>query len=180
MPCKIDQCSELKVHGHGMCGRHYRTWRKQTEVRVCSIEGCGKPFKSEGLCIKHYERLRKNGSALMTQCPPNGSGEAFFRAALKSDTDDCVLWPYTVDSVGYGHTYYEGKKYRAHRLMCELSHGPQPPDKRVVAHWCGTKRCLNPRHLRWASHQENADDNRRLGVKTGRKPYGQSAAKSRL
>ncbi len=29
--------------------------------RICSIDGCGKPSKTRGLCSMHYERLRKHG-----------------------------------------------------------------------------------------------------------------------
>jgi hypothetical protein len=59
--------------------------------------------------------------------------------------------------------------------MCLLAHGEAPPGKNIVAHWCGNAKCVSPRHLRWATQQENADDNRRLGVKMGRRKKAQPA-----
>lgn len=40
---------------------------------LCSVEGCGKPLLSRGLCNKHYKRFRKDGS-LKTIIAPRGSG----------------------------------------------------------------------------------------------------------
>jgi hypothetical protein len=49
---------------------------------------------------------------------------------------------------------------RAHRVMCEIAHGPKPAPGFVAAHTCGKGRegCVNPRHLRWASQKENMAD----------------------
>lgn len=32
--------------------------------RICSVEGCGKPFDCKGLCKMHYNRLQRNGDPL--------------------------------------------------------------------------------------------------------------------
>jgi hypothetical protein len=128
----------------------------------------------------HYARLTSNGSPDVVKCPPNGSGIAFLREAAKATHNDCIVWPYAISKNGYCEAYLNGKRLRGHRIVCELAHGPKPEDKQMVAHWCGNHSCLNPNHLRWATFKENSDDNRRLGVKMGRKPYGHSAAKSRL
>lgn len=45
----------------------------------------------------------------------------------------------------------------AHRLLCALYHGP-PPQGTEVSHICGNTACLNPHHMRWATHKHNAAD----------------------
>lgn len=44
----------------------------------------------------------------------------------------------------------------AHRLVCVAFNGlPPDAEHKVVSHLCNNKCCLNPRHLKWSSHQEN-------------------------
>lgn len=49
-----------------------------------------------------------------------------------------------------------------HRMVTWLAHGEQPVvegGKPVLAlHSCANKECLNPEHLRWGVHSNNADD----------------------
>jgi len=61
--------------------------------------------------------------------------------------------------LGTGVTEY------AHRLLCALFQGPEPPPipqpggkltRYEVSHTCGNSACLNPEHLRWATPQQNA------------------------
>lgn len=84
---------------------------------------------------------------------------------LKSDTDECILWPYSINKRhGYGRVAWEGLKYRTHWLICYLAHGAAPKGGMEVAHSCGTKACVNKRHLRWATPVENMADCRRHGT----------------
>ncbi len=48
----------------------------------------------------------------------------------------------------------------AHRYMCILAHGEPPFPNALAIHSCGKghEGCVNPNHLRWATHKENADD----------------------
>jgi HNH endonuclease len=44
-------------------------------TRVCSVEGCGRKHKSNGLCVNHHERLRRTGSPTTPLMrAPNGQG----------------------------------------------------------------------------------------------------------
>jgi hypothetical protein len=64
----------------------------------------------------------------------------------------------------------------AHRLMCELVHGPAPSEKHEAAHECGNGKngCCHPKHLFWKTRTENAEDR----VAHGRaKPRGGTKAK---
>ena len=82
----------------------------------------------------------------------------FADAAVLSNTDECIIWPFTTQA-GYGALKKprDRKNYAAHRYVCEQAHG-KPADGLHAAHSCGVRRCVNPRHLRWATHSENMKD----------------------
>ena len=48
-----------------------------------------------------------------------------------------------------------GVRVRAHRLLCQLAHGPPPAGRPHAAHLCGHADCLAPEHLAWLSPQQN-------------------------
>jgi len=78
--------------------------------------------------------------------------------AIPHDSDECLIWPYSKAGNGYGAFMAEGKRYYAHRYVCEFFHGPPLPGKTECAHSCGIPACVNARHLRWASKPENMAD----------------------
>ena len=57
-------------------------------------------------------------------------------------------------SDGYGHAWYEGKKWTAHRLMWTVLVG-EIPEGLQVDHLCRNRRCVNPDHLEPVTQQEN-------------------------
>lgn len=101
-----------------------------------------------------------------------GKGIAFLRELVGHQGAECVIWPFS-NNRGYGQLGFNGKLYKAHRLLCEMVHGPQPLDKPQVAHSCGNGHlgCVNPNHIHWASQSENHSDRRRHGTSATNK-YG--------
>lgn len=85
--------------------------------------------------------------------------------------DDCLLWPFSCCTPGYGAFMFEKKMHLAHRFMCEQTHGPAPGDGYHAAHSCGNRRCVNPGHISWKTRRENQLDRRTHGTnnKTRRK-----------
>lgn len=79
--------------------------------------------------------------------------------------DDCVIWPFGRNHKGYGTLGRRTGFVTAHRWMCNAAHGPSPEGKPQALHSCGNGRngCVNPRHLRWGSQQDNVDDSKRMG-----------------
>lgn len=82
-------------------------------------------------------------------------------AAKFADPDRCLLWPFAIYQDDYA--WWAGGRRRApkryaHRIVCELAHGPVPSSQHQVAHSCGNKGCVNPHHLRWATRVENEAD----------------------
>ena len=90
-----------------------------------------------------------------------GSSEAFLRAHVRASQTGCINWPYCTNNKGYGLAVVGGKQKTASRWMCILAHGNPVAPRIHAAHSCGNPLCVNPMHLRWATHKENMDDKKR-------------------
>lgn len=133
-------------------------------MRACTIDGCRKPHKAHGLCANHYARLRLHGSATGggRSLADRGAPMAWLEAHVDYDGDGCLPWPFYRDKDGYA---VQGR-HRASRTMCELRNGPPASPNLVAAHNCGKghEGCVHPKHLRWATQQENIDDKKHHGT----------------
>lgn len=81
---------------------------------------------------------------------------AFLDALRGHQGGECVFWPF---GKGRGSVAYGRRGRKAANVMCELEFGPPLPNQEC-AHSCnrGEDGCVNPRHLRWATHTENMAD----------------------
>lgn len=130
----------------------------------CCIDGCNRPHEAKGYCSLHYQRWKRSGDPLTARAyPKRGEPLAFFEKAAASETDKCIFWPYASKGRGYGEVWLKGEKRFVHQAMCEAAHGAGFPGGEV-AHSCGVKLCINPRHLRWATRRENHADKRMHGT----------------
>ncbi len=78
-------------------------------------------------------------------------------AARAADTDDCVFTDLRPNLNGYVTAWYRSTKMGAHRIVCLNVHG-EPDGELDAAHSCGRPACVNPRHIRWATHLDNVAD----------------------
>lgn len=143
------------------------------EHKNCVEPGCGKPAGKKGLCYAHYRRYRLYGSATGGGTSWGQPAEFIKNVALPFRSDECLVWPFSRTPAGYPKM---GNKLVS-RIVCELVHGKC--DKRSYAlHSCGNGHlgCVNPRHLRWGSQSQNADDAREHGVL----PLGEANGQSKL
>ena len=77
-----------------------------------------------------------------------------FMTKVEKTQDGCWDWIAAKDRHGYGFFRAKRTAVFAHRIACWLRHGPPPEGKPTVDHLCKNRGCVNPEHLRWASHKE--------------------------
>lgn len=139
--------------------------------RICTIEGCGKPFLARGWCTSHYMRWRRWGSPTTTVRMLGAPDEERFWSYVEK-TDDCWFWTGGV-SHGYG-TFFtrredgSERQAMAHRYAYELANGPIPRGV-TLDHSCHTavadecregsdcphRRCVRPDHMDPMSLSDN-------------------------
>ena len=94
--------------------------------------------------------------------------ERFFKKVRKLEGPNaCHIWTGAVSNDGYGGFYFEGKTYKAHRLIFMVTHGIELDPNTLVRHLCGTKRCIRVEHLADGTHQDNMNDQVRNGALRG-------------
>lgn len=69
-------------------------------------------------------------------------------------TSDCWLWCGTISARGYGYICIAGKSRLAHRVSYELFYGLIPVGLEID-HICRVRNCINPKHLRTVTHNQN-------------------------
>ena len=91
---------------------------------------------------------------------------------------ECWEWTGSKADFGYGLMKVAGKRYRVHRLVYELHHGPIEDKTAVVRHICDNPPCCNIEHLLLGSKSDNSKDM----VTRGRsdRMRGQKNGKSKL
>lgn len=67
---------------------------------------------------------------------------------------ECWVWPYAINSQGYGHMQINKKRHQAHKWLFESLKG-KVPHKSELDHLCRNRACINPEHLQVVSHKEN-------------------------
>lgn len=137
-----------------------------SKFKPCTVAGCKRNAHytangNRGWCRRHYSRWLNHGDPLGGRPTFKGEPQEFLSdTVLKYFDDDCLIWPYARNQLGYGHINIDGSVHTVSRLVCIARHGPPPSDKHEAAHNCGNGHlgCVNPLHLRWATPHENQQD----------------------
>jgi hypothetical protein len=100
----------------------------------------------------------------MRESAPDDFAQARFwmNVAPCASEDDCYLWVGNLDEDGYGTFNLKGEKLRAHRVVYEMEVGPIPAGL-TIDHTCGTRACVNSRHLEPTTNSENLRRSHRSG-----------------
>lgn len=139
---------------------------------ICSMLGCGKNIKAKGYCVSHYRRLLKHGHPLAGNTIRGLPQKYISDVILKYDGDDCISWPFSRDTYGYGQVRIDGKLMNVHRYVCLKVNGGPPDVGYYAAHECGKghEGCVSKRHLSWKTPKENQDDRIVHGTRNVRLP----------
>lgn len=72
--------------------------------------------------------------------------------------EDCHVWQANKDKDGYGIFYFRRKGRKAHRVSYYMSNG-NIPQGMVIDHLCRNRSCVNTKHLRCVTVQQNILEN---------------------
>jgi hypothetical protein len=151
--------------------------------KPCSVDGCSRNAHRDdagkkGFCSMHYSRSLRHGDPTIVKLQSSPAKD-WVAAHKDHQGDECLKWPFALGRDGYGRIHRDGggALTTASNYMCEVAHGPRPSPRHECAHSCGKGReaCVNPRHLYWATPQENQND--RVGHGTSNRGTRQWKAK---
>lgn len=85
------------------------------------------------------------------------TAEKFWSKVLVGRGDECWPWKEGLWENGYGRFKINYESIRAHRFALEFCKGPPPFPGAMALHIppCLDRRCCNPMHLKWGTHEEN-------------------------
>ncbi len=168
--CTIDGCGKT-AEKRGWCGMHYRRWQRhgdplaggaprQRNDGKCLAQGCDSPARSRGYCQKHYARVYRTGQDQVAGTLRGEPMDYLNEVVMAHTGDECLAWPFSRNSYGYGQVWDGEKMERVHRIVCERMHGPPPSPEHHGAHSCGRghEACVSPHHIRWDTRVGNVAD----------------------
>lgn len=144
---------------------------------LCAVPNCGKPIYRREWCGNHYRRWLRHGSPLGGATGMGEASDYYRTVVLHYDGTDCLIWPYSRNSEGYGKLNVDGVLRYVHRMACEAI-SPPPTREHEAAHSCGNghRGCCALRHLVWKTRLGNEADK----VGHGTSPQGVRNAQAKL
>lgn len=117
-PCSHPSCSSIATIG-SLCAKHHRKVKREKDTRQCHI--CKEPLYQRGLCVRHYESLRRFGDPLAVKrvFAKRGSG--------------------STDPKGYRHIHVGGKQVFEHRFVMERTLGRSLLPSETIHHRDGNR-----------------------------------------
>lgn len=95
--------------------------------------------------------------------------DRFWKKVLISGTNDCWHWKACKNNKGYGQFKLKSKTVLAHKMSWELTNRRPFPKGKVTLHLCDNPPCVNPKHLKVGTQNDNVQDCKnkgRINIKT--------------
>lgn len=123
----------------------------------CSRDDCDRSGKiTRGMCQRHYGMWLR-ATPIEERGKPPRSDRSFDEFVVKVHARGCWVWEGPRNRRGYGLWSGGGYKGLAHRYSLARHESP-PSNDSCVLHHCDNPPCVNPDHLYWGGHRENAID----------------------
>ncbi len=174
--CAEESC-ERPVRSNGLCATCYARHRRHgtlpartrnlgTSNGKCRAPGCGRAVGrqgAKGLCPMHYQRLTKSAWGL--EQPTRTAPDAVRFRAMAGDRGACECgcacerWTGGTNKGGYGHFYWNGNTWLAHRAAYVMAYGEIPEGllvDHVRARGCVHRDCVREDHLQAVTDTVNA------------------------
>lgn len=89
--------------------------------------------------------------------------ERFHSRYIPEPNTGCWLWEGAIDTKGYGQIRTKERLWQAHRFSLFIEMGDKFKHNLCVLHICDNSYCVNPKHLRQGTHQDNMRDCQQKG-----------------
>ncbi|MET9818340.1 helix-turn-helix domain-containing protein [Streptomyces sp. NPDC006355] len=172
--CAVSDCGNTGKLRRGMCNACYlwcqanpgkdpanrkRHRRAPADGQCTIVENsvkCTGAHRANGMCWTHLKRVQKHGDPLHVT-PRSRAVEDLLHQAARATTDACI---YLTRASGRPRVLQDGKAVQASRAVWIIANGD--PGEAHVLHTCnggsGASGCINIRHLRLGTHEENVRD----------------------
>jgi hypothetical protein len=132
----------------------------------CKAPDCDEPARTRGWCVRHYQKLYKEGDALAPDKYTRRGASLAERIEAKTDKTGpapggrpelgpCWVWTGYLNEDGYGVIgLASGKTDLAHRVSYEVFADPIP-EGLEIDHLCRNRACCRWDHLEPVTHEIN-------------------------